>query len=385
MPGEHRSKKRDRKSPVRTDRGGQKPKGRTPTRRSAAKNSKRRSSVTASEGPARQYEAEVLPGLTDLAASEISELGATTGATRDDAVPFSFAGSEADLLGLRRSVAVYRLLDFDVPRPKALLGHEHFTSLVQVVRELQQAQPFEGFRFGAAGSDSPVFMRLAGALEEATGLGHGEEGELVLRFRPVDRRWQVLARLTPRPLSARSWRSCNIPGGLNATVAAAGLALLGGSPTERHLNLMCGSGTLLVERALSGRWARGVGIDIDPDALECARQNLETAGLSGRTELLAGDALELPFPSGSFDRLSADLPWGDAVGGHEENARLYPAFLAESARVATVRARMLAITHEIRLFERSLAKQTAWEHRGEPLRVFHGGHRPGLYLLERKG
>ena len=385
MPGENRSKKRVRRSPAGAERGRQKPKGGTPTRRSATESSKRRSPVTTSEGPARQYEAEVLPGLTGLAAIELSELGARTGATRDDAVPFSFAGSETELLGLRRSVAVYRVLDFDVPRPKALLGHEHFTALVQVVRELQRAHPFEGFRFGAAGSDSRVFMRLAGALEEATGLEQGEEGELVLRFRPAERRWQVLARLTPRPLSARSWRSCNIPGGLNATVAAAGLALLGGSPSERHLNLMCGSGTLLVERALSGRWARGVGIDIDPSALECARQNIETAGLGGRTELVAGDALELPFSSGSFDRLSTDLPWGDAVGGHEENARLYPAFLAESARVATARARMLAITHEIRLFERSLANQAAWEHRGDPLRVFHGGHRPGLYLLERTG
>ncbi|HEX7003983.1 MAG TPA: methyltransferase domain-containing protein [Trueperaceae bacterium] len=318
-----------------------------------------------------------------MAAQELKSCAARVLAAGDDSVVFSYGGAPEDLLELRIAVAVYRVIRFEVPRPKALLGHEHFGRLVAAVKEAVGERAFEGFRFGAAGSDSPVFARLAAALEEATGLERSEEGELLLRFRPTGGGWEVLVRLTPRPLSARSWRRCNLPGGLNATVAAAGLQLLGASGAERHLNLMCGSGTLLVERGLGGRWKRGVGLDVAPAALECARRNLEAAGLGERAELIVGDAATLPFADGSFDRLSADLPWGDAIGGHEENSRLYPAFLAESARVAARHARMLAITHELRLFERALSQQSEWRLAGEPLRVFHGGHRPGLYLLER--
>ena len=34
--------------------------------------------------------------------------------------------------------------------------------------------------------------------------------------------WEVLVRLTPRPLTARPWRVCNWPGALNAVVAGIG-------------------------------------------------------------------------------------------------------------------------------------------------------------------
>ena len=328
----------------------------------------------------------MLPGLTQLAAAELDGIGAKVLGSREDALSFRYSGPGSDLARLRLSVAVYRVERFEVPRPKALLGHQHFTTLLGLVESIRGAEPagFEGFRFGAAGSDSPVFRRIAQALEDATGLAHlPDDGELLLRFRPAGGGWEVLARLTPRPLSARGWRVCNIPGGLNATVAAAGLELIGRSAGERHLNLMCGSGTLLIERGLEGSWIRGVGVDVDPQALACARDNIAAAGLTERAELLQADATSLPFAEASFDRITVDLPWGDAIGGHEENSRLYPAFLAESARVAAPGARMLVITHELRLFERLLAAQDEWRQLGEPLRVFHGGHRPGLYLLER--
>lgn len=336
--------------------------------------------------PEGRCEAEVLPGLAQFAAAELEGLGAQILDVGDDAISFRYSGPREGLLGLRRTVSVHEVLRFEVPRPKAFLGHEHLTRLTELVTALRRGPPpqsFDGFRFGAAGSDSPVFSRLAVVLSKATGLAYEEEGELLLRFRPASGGgWDVLGRITPRPLSARSWRECNLPGGLNATVAAAALDLLGNGPDDSFLNLMCGSGTLLVERGLLGDWDRGVALDIDRRAVECARRNIEAAGLAATTELLQADATALPFPERSFDRLCADLPWGDVVGDHSENARLYPAFLAEAARVAKPRARLLAITHEIRLFTATVGAQKRWRQLSEPVRVFHGGHRPGLYLLE---
>src|SRR5690606_32638455 len=142
------------------------------------------------------------------------------------------------------------------------------------------------FRIAAAGADSPVFRRLSEELARATALRHDpQDGELLLRFRRGGPGWEALLRLTPRPLSARSWRVCNMAGGANATVAAAmaDLAGTGGS----YLNLMCGSGTLLVERALAGPGGPCVGVDVSSEAVECARRNLAAAGVEA--ELLVDD------------------------------------------------------------------------------------------------
>jgi hypothetical protein len=151
----------------------------------------------------------VLPGLESFARVEIAAAGGTIERVESGAIAFTTA-HWSPLYHLRRTVAVYRRVAFDVPRPKSFLGDEHFRRLVAEIAEVRSRSedPFEGFRIGAAGSDSPVFQRLIGALEEATGLRHdADAGELLVRFKPsAAGGWEVLPRLTPRPLSARSWR-----------------------------------------------------------------------------------------------------------------------------------------------------------------------------------
>lgn len=340
-------------------------------------------------GP-ESYEAEVLPGLVPFAVAELRKAGARILTEGESAISFEPAprATRRQLLNLRRCVAVFVVLRFDAPRPKALLGHAHLRRLTSEIRTVLAESPqgaFNGFRFGAAGEDSPVFRRLAEAIGSEVGLPRREDGELLLRFRPSSKGgWEVLLRLTPRPLSARSWRACNRPGGLNATVAVAAHDMLGVRSRDRYLNLMCGSGTLLIERAQTGDWSEGVGVDNDLYAVACSRENALSAGVEDRLRLVQGDATQLPFESAGFDRLSVDLPWGDAVGGHRENAELYPRMLAEASRVSDTGARMLAITHELRLFEAALARQSDWR-QASLVRVFHGGHRPGLFLLEKFG
>lgn len=325
----------------------------------------------------------MLEGLEPFARRELERLGAHVEAASATELRLRFGGPPAALAGLRRAVAAYRLERFDVPRPKALLGDRHLRRLLALLGEVRDGAPFEGFRLSAAGADSPAFRRLATALAEGTGLRHDpEEGELLVRVRPAPdgEGWEVLPRLTPRPLSARAWRVCNRGGGLNAAVAAAGTDLLGVHGDDRYLNLMCGSGTLLVERARAGDARALTGADRDPEALACARRNLDAAGLTG-VELREADATRLPWPDASFDALAADPPWGDDVGSHEENARLYPAFLREARRLAAPGARLLVVTHEIRLLDRVLAEGVGWRETAR-VRVFHGGHRPAMVRLE---
>ena len=333
---------------------------------------------------AHTYEAEVLEGLVPCAVRELEEVENLHVLSKDNtSVQFRFSGPPRALQKLRKVVAVYRLESFGVPRPKALLGHEHLTRLLQIVEEVKEQDTFSSFRINAAGSDSAVFKRLAQEVEKSAGLRFdAEAGDLLLRVRRSKEGWELLFRMSARPLSSRPWRVCNLAGGLNATLAAAIIDLVGAKAQDRFFNAMCGSGTLLIERGLSGEAARLVGCDIGGEALGCSEENVRASALSG-TELLQADATDLPFDDASFDVVVADVPWGDAVGTHRGNAALYPAFLEEAARIAVSGARLAVLTHEIKLFERVLGEfRHTWQLQ-DKVRVFHGGHYPRVYILTR--
>ena len=408
--------------------------------RGTARKSRRPSGPT---GPAAEYEIEALSGLEGVAQEELS---AVPGARDIRQGRFWFPGDPGRLTRLRGSVAVYRIKTFDVPRPKALLGHQQLGDLAAFLRPVIAYGGHQSFRLSAAGRESATMRRLAEELETALGIAyHPEEGELLIRLRPTEnpnripeppdpeqekreewraaqgdarkgrraaqgrfpRRgevqdtwegeeepeedvpapeprfetgWDVLARLTPRPLSARAWRVCNMAGGLNATIAYAVFKLAGLRDSDRIFNPMSGSGTLLIERDLMGPSMALVGVDTDPDAVACAKQNIGAARRS--IEVAQVDALDTGLPPRSFDLIVADLPWGDAITVRGGNEALYTGFLKEMHRLCSRQGRMVVLTHELKLFERLIAEQDRW-HAHELFQVYSGGHHPKAYLLSR--
>jgi SAM-dependent methyltransferase len=305
-------------------------------------------------------------------------------------VRFAYAGPWVTLLGPRRVVAVHAVIANALPRPNALLDDGRFRQIAAAIghiRSLHPARAFRTFRLSAAGADSSVFGRFRDRLAASAGLAETEEaGELLLRFRRgPDGQFELLARISPRPLTARAWRVCNLPGALNASVAAVMASLAEPSAQDVYLNLGCGSGTLLVERAALGPSRRLIGCDTDPGALACAAQNLEAAGLAD-VELQAWDATAVPLADASVDALTIDLPFGQLVGSHTENAALYPRLLAEAARIARPGARFVGITHQSRLFERSV-ESSRWENveRYQPRLPTQAGQiATGLFVLRRR-
>ncbi|HMA32933.1 MAG TPA: methyltransferase domain-containing protein, partial [Chloroflexia bacterium] len=324
-------------------------------------------------GPAVEVEAEVIPGLAAIAQAELAARGGPgldfVPAARPEVLRFRYRGDLRLLLDLRTVVAVYLLRRFSVPRPKGLLDYQHVAALlalIETVRRLAPPGAFRTLRISAAGEDSAVLTRLKTELAARTGLVAGSaEADLLLRLRRAadGAGWEVLVRLSPRPLTARPWRVCNQPGALNAVVAQAMVALSDPRPADRYLNLVCGSGTLLIERLAAGPAAQAVGYDRAAGALDCARANLAAAGVAGAVRLLCAEAGSLPLAAARFDVLTADLPFGQLVGTHGENARLYPRLLAEATRVAAPGARLLLITHEVRLLEGLIAgpEMRAWQ------------------------
>jgi predicted RNA methylase len=308
------------------------------------------------------------------------------------------------LLQLRRSVAVHHVYHFDVPRPKALLGHQNFERLIGLIEEtlaLHKPGIFKTFHISAAGSDSSVFARIKAGIEARTQLQcTAEAGDVLVAVRRPERLspglrdvaagWEVAVRLSPRPLSTRRWRVCDMPGALNGTVASAMMSLTGPSTEDRVMNLACGSGTLLIERLALGPVQRAVACDSDPGALSCARENLEASGEAGAVTLIHCDAGQVPLPKEWATTLCADLPFGMLVGSHESNEALYPRFLTEAGRLLVSGGKLAVITQEVRLFERVVAAQAAqWEvTRVIPIKLpadtRSGYIQPRIYLLRRR-
>lgn len=355
-------------------------------------------------------EADVITGLEPLAGQELAALAAREARiTRPGVIRFS-TRTLRPLLELKTVLAVYLLRRYEVPRPRALLGDQHLRALltqIDTVRSLLPRGAYRTFMLGAAGADSSVMTRLRSAIAEHTGLQEvNGEGDLLVRIRPASdcseharsqaevRRpkpaaWDVLVRLSPQPLATRQWRVCNIAGSLQATVAHAMALLTRPTPDDVYLNVGCGSGTLLIERAMAGPARRLIGGDTDRQALACARENI-TAYVKGAPdkrdtlELHCWDMRRLPLPDASVDAITADLPFGHRVGSHDDNLALYPAMLREAARVARPGARCVLITAEVRLIERTLAHMPSlWQHDAS-LRVNLGGLRPAILSLRRK-
>jgi predicted RNA methylase len=285
-----------------------------------------------------------------------------------------------DALSWRTVVAAYESLVFDVGRPRTLISPEHVARLADHLRGLPSK--FASFRVSAAGSDSEELLRWRAAIAGATGLADDpDDGDLLIRLRKAaGGGWEVLLRLTPRPLATRTWRTERYEGGLNATIAAAVVRATDPSQTDRFVDLMCGSGTLLIERLFAGPVAQVAGYDTASAAIAITKIHLRNAAVRGaKVELHNDDVLAA---TGEFDKLVVNPPWGTSVGSHDENATLYPELLRAGARLAASHATFCAITHEIKVFEAALAAQSEWtvvdQHR-----FFGKGHWPRLYVLRR--
>jgi len=73
------------------------------------------------------------------------------------------------------------------------------------------------------------------------------------------------------------------------------------SPGVELLDVATGPGNAAIRAALRG--ARVTGVDLTPELIENARERARTAEVEARAEFVVGDAEDLPFADGSFDRV----------------------------------------------------------------------------------
>lgn len=333
-----------------------------------------------------RYEIEVVPGLEDVSREEIQRLlpGVVVERVKNGQIIVEMLQSPQALLQLRTVIAASHSLTIPVPRPKGLLGHQFFTQIIAAARKVMATDHFRTLSLGVAGDQTTVIERLRRELSTELKLeARQERGDLHIRLRPSVHQtgaWDVLIRLTPRPLATRIWRQHNYPGALSAPVASAMLAILDLKSTDTILNTGCGSGTFLVEAApyiISALF----GVDSDESVLSMAQDHLTS--VSSTAMLTQATVKSLPFASQMFSAQVVDLPFGQLIGTRDDLPELYPIWLREAARVAMPGGRLIAITHAITLMESVLQSQYKLWSLERTLRITLNGLHPRIYCLSR--
>ena len=178
-----------------------------------------------------------------------------------------------------------------------------------------------------------------------------------------------------------SYRLQALPASMHPATAAAILKyaefFLGGKDA-RVLDPCCGSGTFLIEREKLYPCAGLTGVDISNKAIDIARSNAEAAGSIAK--FVHNDCMRFTAER-PYDELVANLPFGNRVGSHKSNKKLYAGILEKLPK--WLRRGGVAILYTM---EYTLLKKLIREHPGLRLvtevRTEAGGLMPAVFVIK---
>ena len=206
-------------------------------------------------------------------------------------------------------------------------------------------------------------------------LAGGLAGHLPASWRPVgedaavevwltiDGRTAVCGlRLSDRSMRHRTWKQEHVPASLRPTVAAAMVRLAEPRPDMLLLDPMCGAGTILGEAIDYARRHRlGTlqvsGGDEDPNAVRAAEINLRRLGPA---RLERWDAMRLPLPAASVDRIVSNPPFGKQLSRPEEIGPLYRRLVPAYDRILKPGGRAVLLVSEEEPL-REAARSAGWK------------------------
>lgn len=147
----------------------------------------------------------------------------------------------------------------------------------------------------------------------------------------------------------------------------------------RVLDPFCGCGSLLFARESLGPCRVLVGVDKSGGAVESARVNAR-AGKS-RASFVTKDILRFEGREG-FDLILSNLPFGNRVGSHEDNTRLYDRFVRRLPDLLSPGGTAVLYTMEYKLLKACLDRSKGLALRAQK-RTEAGGLLPWIFVVDR--
>jgi predicted RNA methylase len=180
-----------------------------------------------------------------------------------------------------------------------------------------------------------------------------------------------------------SYRIKDVPASINPTVAACLARLVRVKSQGVVFDPTCGSGTLLIERALLDDGVELRGIDINKAAITAARENIRAAGLTKRVRVMQGNASD-STKWHECSEILANLPFGIRIRGEAKNFELlYNDILNHTASKLESSGRALVYTSQKKIIENSLQSHRHDLRLKKNYKVLSGGLWVNLWLLSR--
>ena len=187
--------------------------------------------------------------------------------------------------------------------------------------------------------------------------GVPDDADLEFWIQQIGKQALVGLRLTDRTMRHRTYKTANLPASLRPTIARALVQLTHPEEDDTFLDPLCGAGTVLIERALAGRYRLLVGGDIDENAVETTLTNF--GNRHKPREINHWDAKHLPLPDASIHKVATNLPWGRQIGTPAEIGALYNQTLQEIDRVLKPDSIAVFLTSQWNAFKSALEKTPA--------------------------
>ncbi len=198
----------------------------------------------------------------------------------------------------------------------------------------------------------------------------------------VRRELVVGLRLSDNARRQHGGREVERSAALRPSIAAAMVRLSQPTAGDVFLDPMCGTGTILLERAAVGRYELLVGGDNDAAAVAATLANFGPRHQPRRIE--RWDARALPLADGSVTRLVSNLPWGRQIGEKAEMPALYAALVPEFARVVAPGGRLVLLTSEWGVLKEALRRSPTLYLEQIVSNVEILGRRADILVLERR-
>ena len=241
-----------------------------------------------------------------------------------------------------------------------------------------------GYRIDVRGMDAarPDFIKnLANALDGGGLKNSPSAYDAELRVERYKETCRLYLKLYMIQDSRFNYRVGSLPASMHPATAAAILRLASSSlrTNARVLDPFCGSGTMLIEREKLSRCSALTGVDITPKALDIAVKNAEAA--KAHIEFICKDCLKFRA-SEPYDEVISNLPFGNRVGTHSSNERLYAGLLPKLGEWLRPGGVAVLYTMEFTLMKRLVAENPHLELIRQS-RTEAGGLTPGVFILKK--
>jgi tRNA G10 N-methylase Trm11 len=268
-----------------------------------------------------------IPGLTEVVLREVAEYPELL--VVESGTDFVYLKGVQDFEQVKKFRSItnaYLVLQSAELNPHYISKHKSILGgLIESVI-VDKSQKFKSFKLSCAGSDSAEVREIEKYIKETFKLIPAEDADMKIHIGKIGDLWEVGVQVTSRPLSLRDYKTANIPGAMNPTIAYAMNSLCDIESAQSYLNVCCGSGTLLIEAGLLNPNIKLVGFDNDGIHIAKAVQNIKQAGLIKRVTLKNADVLDAP-DLGTFDIIVSDLPFGMQIGKGNDLSALYQSFV----------------------------------------------------------